>query len=436
MTVMPALADWQRFARPGYRTYHHLALTQGVVAVLAGFEVVIPFALAAGTPPFIAVLLGVLPLAGGMSQLLVPNLLNRTGGNLRGLTILIAALAEPRGLYLALLAVAAAAGLLSGPLLIALLAVVIGLGSVLGSIASANLLAWHSAVLAENERRLVVPRMMAVSMAIGALMLLPVAGLLDTMVHAIGMLAYAIPFAVAGAFGIIEVFVLRRLRHPGRVIVPAPATDATPEPAPELDAFLRVSTINAVGMGVAPAMSVFIISIVGLSAGFSVFVSAVSTLTMVVAAAYFGAKLTRGSSSRMLRHSFAIRAAAMITPIFALPGFAFAPVFLVASAMFGAIGFSAGSLAANERLFRLISGPMVIRHHARYLARTSGAMTAGQLVSAGVIAVGGPFGYPAFALLYAASASARIAAFRAAPTGPVTQPALTSLEPSLEQAAS
>jgi hypothetical protein len=182
-------------------------------------------------------------------------------------------------------------------------------------------------------------------------------------------------------------------------------------------------------MGIAPAMSVFIISIVGLSAGFSVFVSAISTLTMVVAAAYFGAKLAHGSSSRMLRHSFAIRAAAMISPLFALPGFAFAPVFLIASAVFGAIGFSAGSLAANERLFRLISGPMVIRHHARYLARTSGAMTAGQILGAGVIAVGGPFGYPAFGALYAASAAFRIAAYRSAPVAPQVQPLVPSLEP-------
>ena len=107
---------------------------------------------------------------------------------------------------------------------------------------------------------------------------------------------------------------------------------------------------------------------------------------MVGAAAYFGAKLAHGSSSRMLRNSFAIRAAAMFSPLLALPATPFAPLFLIASAMLGAIGFASGSLAANERLFRLISGPAVIRHHARYLARTSGAMTIGQLGGAAVIA--------------------------------------------------
>ncbi len=213
----PLLDDWRRFADPRFRVYHYLALCQGVVGVLTGFDVVIPFALAIGSSPVVAVLLGVLPLAGGMAQLVVPSLLDRTGGNLRGLTIFIAAVAEPRGLYFAALAGLAAAGLLGGPLLILLLAVLIGLGSVLGSIANANLLSWHSAVLSESDRRLTVPRLMAVSLAIGALLLLPMAVLLDGLVRAIGLYAYALPFLVSGALGVIEIFVLRRLRHPGRV---------------------------------------------------------------------------------------------------------------------------------------------------------------------------------------------------------------------------
>jgi len=66
----------------------------------------------------------------------------------------------------------------------------------------------------------------------------------------------------------------------------------------------------------------------------------------------------------------------------------------------------------------LVRGPQVLRHYARYLARTSGAMTAGQLFSAGVIAVSGPVA-PAFAGLYGASALIRVFAFRdARPTIP------------------
>ena len=425
-----AVQDWQRFAAPRFRTYHYLAMTQGVVAVLAGFDVIIPFALAVGTPPFIAVLLGVLPLAGGMAQLLVPRLLDRTEGNLRGLTIFVAALAEPRGLYLALLAIGAATGLISGPLLLVLLAIVVGLGSVLGSIATANLLSWHSAVLTDEERRLTVPRLMAVSLGVGALLLLPMAFLLDAMVGAVGLYAYMVPFLVAGLFGVAEIFVLRRLRHPGRVIVPPPPAPADAEPTPELDSFLSFSSVNALGMGVAPAMSVFTISVVGLSAGFSMLVASIGTLTMVVAAAYFGAKLAHGSSSRMLRNSFAIRALAMASPLLAVPATPFAPLFLIASAMLGAIGFASGSLAANERLFRLISGPAVIRHHARYLARTSGAMTVGQLGGAAVIAGAGPLGYPAFAALYATSTFLRVVAFRQATVASASPPLATPrLEP-------
>jgi hypothetical protein len=182
---------------------------------------------------------------------------------------------------------------------------------------------------------------------------------------------------------------------------------------------MRVSAINALGMGFAPAMSVYVISVVGLSAGFSMLVGAIGTLTMVVAAAFFGGRLAHGSSTSMLRNSFAIRALAMISPILALPGFALAPLFLIASAMLGAIGFSSGTLAGNEKLFRLISGPAVIRHHARFLARTSGAMTIGQITGAAVLAVLGPVGYPAFAALYAASATVRVLAF--AQASPVSQ---------------
>ena len=87
-------------------------------------------------------------------------------------------------------------------------------------------------------------------------------------------------------------------------------------------------------------------------------------------------------------------------------------VFLISSSMLGAIGFVSGALAANEMVFRLTSGPAVVRQHARYLAWTSGAMTAGQIASAAVIGVAGPLGYPAFALLYSGSAVLRVIAYR------------------------
>jgi MFS family permease len=380
--------------------------------VLASFDVVIPFALAIGCPPFLAVLLGVLPLAGGMGQLIVPRLLDRTGGNLRGLTLFFASISEPRGLYLALLAALVTVGAVTGPLAILMLALILGITTFVTSIVGANLLSWHSAVLPEQDRRLVVPRLLAVSLAVGAFLLLPMAAILDGLFHHIGPLAYALPFAVSGVLGVAEIYVIRRLRHPGRFIVPPEAETADALPTPELQRFLKVSATNAFGMGFAPSMSVYAITVVGVTAGFSMIISSIGTLTMVAAAAFAGARLARGSSTTMLRHSFGIRALAMAAPLLALPGAAFAPVFLIASSMLGAIGFAFGSLAANEKLFRLISGPAVVRQHARYLFQTSGAMTGAQFASAGVVAIAGPFGYPAFAFLYAGSTVLRVLAYR------------------------
>ena len=412
MLAVTTIEDWRSFGAPRFRTYHALALTQGIVSVLASFDVVIPFALAIGCPPFLAVLLGVLPLAGGMGQLIVPRLLDRTDGNLRGLTLFFAAISEPRGLYLAALAALVTIGAVTGPLAILMLASILAVTTFVTSIVGANLLSWHSAVLPEQDRRLVVPRLLAVSLAVGALLLLPMAAVLDGLYHLVGPLAYAMPFAVSGILGVAEVYVIGRLRQPGRFIVPPEAETTDALPTPELQRFLKVSATNAFGMGFAPSMSVFAITVVGVTAGFSMIISSIGTLTMVVAAAFAGARLARGSSTAMLRHSFGIRALAMAAPLLALPGAAFAPVFLIASSMLGAIGFAFGSLAANEKLFRLISGPAVVRQHARYLFQTSGAMTGAQFASAGVVAIAGPLGYPAFAFLYAGSTVLRVLAYR------------------------
>lgn len=52
--------------------------------------------------------------------------------------------------------------------------------------------------------------------------------------------------------------------------------------------------------------------------------------------------------------------------------------------------------------------------YGRYAAATAGAMTFGQLVSGGALAVGGAFGYPVYAALYAASSGLRVVATRMA----------------------
>ncbi len=407
------LDDWRRFFDPRFRTFHRLALLQGLM-VMAGLEVVIPFAIDIGCPPALTALLGALPVAGGMAQLAVPRLLARTDGNLRGLTVLATAVGEARGVAYCLVAVGIALGLLSGVPALLLLATVIGLAGIASSVSGANLLAWYSAVLSDEDRRLVVPRMTVLVMAVAALLLLPMGIGLDWLAGHFGVGVYAVFFGLTGLVGIAEVVQVRRLPGPGRVIVPpremagdAPETDAERQ-------FLRVSMLNALGMGLTPYFSVYAMSVLGLSAGFALTMSAVGQMTMVVGAAVGGGILARGSSSRLLRQSFAIRAIALALPVLALPGTFTAPLLMYATASLAAIGFAIGQLASNERLFRLVRGPTVIRQYGRMLFRSSAAMTTGQLVGGVVLAVGSPLGYPAFAVLFGASAAMRVIAYRAA----------------------
>ena len=204
-----------------------------------------------------------------------------------------------------------------------------------------------------------MPRMLAVSLAIGALLLLPIAAALDALSHQIGVLAYALPFLISGVLGVAEVAVMTRLPHPGRVLVPLAALASNPDyqDSPDLRRFLRVSGMNALGMGFAPSMSVFMISILGLTAGYSMMVGAIGTLTQVAAATVAGAQLGRGSSEKMLRQSFWIRALAMALPLFAWPGTVTAPLLMIGTSVLGAIGFSSGSLAAMSAC----SGSFVVR---------------------------------------------------------------------------
>jgi hypothetical protein len=408
------LSDWQRFAASRFRWYHLLALSQGIVAVITGLDVLIPFVLAIGCPPAVTPLLGILPLAGGMAPLVLPALLTRTDGNLRWLTLMLSAVNETRGLLMALLVVLLAAGALPAPVVLVAIIAITGTSGVLGSMVSANLLSWHSAVLTESDRRLVVPRLMSISLAIGAMLLLPTALLMDALVHQFGLVVYAVPFGVAGLFGVIELLVQWHLPPPGRVRVPPSALSAEAHRTPAFNQFLSSSLVNALGMGIAPYLSVYAIAVLGMTPGFTMAVAAIGMLTQLITSALASARLTRGSSSQMLRFSFAIRAGAMAAPMLALPGVAFAPLLLVLSSMLGAIGFVSGTLAANERLFRLINGPAVLRQYGRYAATTAGAMTFGQLVSGGALAVGSAFGYPVYAGLYAASTGLRIVATRMA----------------------
>jgi hypothetical protein len=271
--------------------------------------------------------------------------------------------------------------------------------------------------------------MMVVALAASALLLFPAGIALDLLAARFGIAVYAALFAVTGVVGVGMVFAVRRLPRPGRVIVPprAMAGEATETPAERQ--FLLVSTVNALGMGLTPMFSVYAIAVLGLSAGFSMTMSAVSLVAMVVAAAIGGGMLARGSSARHLRASFAIRALAVFLPLLALPGTILAPLLMYATAALASIGFAIGQLATNERMFRLVRGPTAIRQYGRLLFRTSAAMTAGQLVSGAALAVM-PIGYGVFAALFGVSSLVRVAAWRAArPDAPVSLPATATPAP-------
>ncbi|CAN5701127.1 hypothetical protein BH23CHL7_BH23CHL7_18130 [soil metagenome] len=405
--------DWRRFFDPRFRAFHRLALLQGLMVVVA-LDVVVPFAIEIGCPPALTALLGALPIAGGMAQLAVPRLLARTDGNLRGLTVLAAAIGEARGFLYGLVALGIVLGLLGGVPALVVLAAIIAVAGVASAVAGANLLAWYSAVLPEEDRRLVVPRMTVLVMAVSALVLFPLGIGLDLLVERFGLVVYALLFGMAGLVGIGEVAMVRRLPPPGRVLVPRRAMAGEAPETPAERQFLQVSLLNSLGMGLTPFWSVYAMSILGLSAGFALTMSAVSQVAMVVAAAVGGGLLMRGSSARMLRASIGIRIVAVVVPILAMPGTMLAPLLMYVSAALASIGFALGQLATNERLFRLVRGPTVIRQFGRLLFRNSAAMTTGQVASGVVLAIGAPLGYPAFAALFGASALVRIAAYRAA----------------------
>ena len=119
-----------------------------------------------------------------------------------------------------------------------------------------------------------------------------------------------------GSFGVAEIFVLATAAIRAGSSCPGGwPTVPTRRPRPSSTVPSR-QQVNALGMGVAPSMSVFTISVVGLRAGFSMLVGAIGTLTKVGAAAFFGhagARLVGAHAAQLVRD----RAAAMALPLLA-----------------------------------------------------------------------------------------------------------------------
>ena len=407
--------EWRTFGHPRYRTFQGIGSTAAVVFALASDGLTIPLLLALGTPAALATLIGLSPNALSAAQLLVPDLLRRTNGNLRGLTLLILAFGETRGFLLAAVVILYQTGILPGAAAIAAIAAVYCLAGAASSIGGANLQAWYRAILPERERRFVSPRVQGITQGLGAVLLLPVALGIQVGLGTIGLGVYAIVFAAAGLSGVGELFVVRRLPHPGRVRVAA--RGAAPPKSRETVRFIRANAIGAFGAGFGPYLSIYAISVLGLPPGFAIVLSAVSAAASLASATIVGGWLHRGSASRTLRLSFVMRGSPMILGLAAFPANPFAWLVLCVVAAMASAGWAMGTLAANERLLRLTGGSNLIGAQASFVAQTAAGLTGGQVCSASLLAVL-PIAYPTYAILFTVSGLVRLVLSTRVEVGP------------------
>ncbi len=393
------------FAGRRYRPYQGIGVGSAAVFALAGDGLTIPLLLALGAPAALATIIGVLPFTFSAAQLLVPSLLRRTDGNLRGVTLAILVVGETRGFLLAATVLLHVAGLLPAGAAIAAIAAVMSLGGAASAIGGANLMAWYGAILAEPDRRFVAPRVMGITRGLGAALLLPVALGVQAGLTTIGLAVYAAVFLAAGVAGLGELAAVMRLRHPGRVRVAGRGQQ--PPPSRATRDFIRIITLAAAGAGFGPYLSIYAISILGATAGFAILLSAVSAGASLVTATVVGGLLSRGSASRTLRLSFILRGGGILLALLAFPGNALAWLVLLVVAAVVSAGASAAVLASNERLLRLTGGVDLIGAQSRFVAGTAAGITVGQMSSAAVLAVL-PVAFSTFAILMTGSGLMRL----------------------------
>ncbi len=416
-----AAADWRAFAARHYRPFRLLAVAQGFIGALTGPAITLPLLLALGAHPALATVLAVLPAAGTMVQRWLPAMLDRTDGNLRGLIILFATIGEPRGLLLAVVVSLAALGWVPSWAAIALIGLVIGPLGALGSIAYSLQQSWYQIILPDDERRLIAPRLGGITLGIGSIILMPIALSIDGLVAGIGLWAYVIPLAISGLAGLVPLFVLRRLPAPGRIRVPRRTAWGSDGQA-RLRRHGNVMTLALLSAGLSPFRSVYAMTVLNTGAGFAIAISAVSSGTLVLASLYVSSHLRGGSSSRLLRRSFLLRGVALLLGLAAHPINPLAPAVLMLIAILLAAGDTAGQLAANERLFRLATGPGVLAFQSHFVVKNVGAYTGGVAASSLIMLFGG---YPAFAVLFVCAGLGRFAAARATE---LPQPASTDTQ--------
>ena len=427
---LPRPTRWRAFASAHYRPFQAIAVGQAFTASYASDALFVPILLRLGAPPALVVVVGAAPVGGAALQAFAPQILRRLKGDLRGLTLSLA-LAEVRGFVLAAIVAGVAAGDMSQLMGIALISATVAIGQTAGVLSGSNISLWTAVVLPDAERRLVGPRMGALTMALSTALLLPAGFALDAGTRAIGLWAYVAFFLVGGMASTLTPLAVARLPRPGRVLV-ARETAAGTEVPPAFHRFTDVSVIASVGQGLIPSLSLYALSVLGMSAGFAVALSGVAAAGALAGSLAVGSFLLRGSSSRVLRASFLFRAVAGVCCVAAIPANPLAPAFLlVGSALFNGAG-NAGALATNERLYRLAPAQARVHCQSRFVGATGAAAGAGALVCATALALVPPAAWAAYTALYAGSAISRtIATFRtevsASWISPSAPPAETSI---------
>ncbi|RLT48337.1 MAG: hypothetical protein DWI65_03765, partial [Candidatus Limnocylindrus sp. ZSMar2m-chloro-G89] len=170
-----AAADWRRFLTGRYAAFGTLAISDAIAVALAGDGLAIPLVATLGASPALATLIGLFPFVGGILQAFVPAILRRNRGDLRGLTIVIAAIGLMRPLLYIAVVVLIWAGLLSAIGGILLIAIGFGVGATAQALAGANVQTWFGRILPERERRFVAPRALAIQFGLGSVLLVPIA---------------------------------------------------------------------------------------------------------------------------------------------------------------------------------------------------------------------------------------------------------------------
>src|ERR1035437_4565317 len=169
---LPRPTRWRAFASAHYRPFQAIAVGQAFTASYSADALFVPLLLRLGAPAALVVVVGAAPVGGAALQALAPQILRRLKGNLRGLTLALA-LSEVRGFILAAIVAGVAAGAVDRLLGIALISLTVAIGQTAGVLSGSNITLWTAVVLPDAERRLVGPRMGALTMALSTALLLP-----------------------------------------------------------------------------------------------------------------------------------------------------------------------------------------------------------------------------------------------------------------------